>query len=106
MVDSGPDYSVAVVRPTRDEGGFCSWTQPDRGQKARLGFVPGKSPCHATLTETLRVIDAQALADVLGSLGLQQSGGAQHIAIDGKTMRASKYSNGRAGDVLSAFCGD
>jgi DDE_Tnp_1-associated len=51
-----------------------------RRQKARLGFVRGKSPCHATLTETLRVIDAQALADVLGSLGLQQSGGAQHIA--------------------------
>jgi hypothetical protein len=40
------------------------------------------------------IIDAQALADVLGSLGLQQSGGAQHIAIDGKTMRASKDSNG------------
>jgi hypothetical protein len=77
-----------------------------RRQKARLGFVRGKSPCHATLTETLRVIDAQALADVLGSLGLQQSGGAQHIAIDGKTMRASKDSNGRAEHVLSAFCGD
>src|SRR4029077_912432 len=77
-----------------------------RRQKARLGFVRGKSPCHATLTETLRVIDAQALADVLGSLGLQQSGGAQHIASDGKTMRASKDSNGRAEHVLSAFCGD
>jgi hypothetical protein len=77
-----------------------------RRQKARLGFVRGNSPCHATLTETLRVIDAQALADVLGSLGLQQSGGAQHIAIDGKTMRASKDSNGRAEHVLSAFCGD
>ena len=71
-----------------------------RRQKARLGFVRGKSPCHATLTETLTVIDAQALADVLGSLGLQPSGGAQHIAIDGKTMRASKDSNGRAEHVL------
>jgi len=40
-----------------------------RRQKARLGFVRGKSPCHATLTETLRAIDAQALADVLGSFG-------------------------------------
>ena len=77
-----------------------------RRQKAALGFVRGKSPCHATLTETLRVIDAQALADVLGSLGLEQGAGAQHIAIDGKTMRASKDSDGKAEHVLSAFCGD
>jgi hypothetical protein len=37
-------------------------------------------------------------------LGLQQSGGAQHIAIDSKPMRASKDTNGRAEHVLSAFC--
>ena len=37
-----------------------------RRQKAELGFIRGTTPCHATLTETLRVIDAQALADVLG----------------------------------------
>ena len=57
-----------------------------------------------TLTETLRVIDAQALADVLGALFLEEGGDARHIAIDGKTMRASKDSEGKAEHVLSAFC--
>jgi hypothetical protein len=41
-----------------------------RRQKAQLGFVRGTTRCHATLTETLRVIDARALADVLGALCL------------------------------------
>ena len=43
-----------------------------RRQKAALGFVRGTSPCHATLTETMRVIDAQALADVLDLLYLEE----------------------------------
>ena len=55
-------------------------------------------------SETLRVIDAQALADVLGALFLEEGGNARHIAIDGKTMRASKDSEGKAEHVLSAFC--
>lgn len=75
-----------------------------RRQKAALGFVRGTSPCHATLTETVRVIDAQALADVLGSLCLEEGASARHIAIDGKTMRASKDREGKAEHVLSAFC--
>jgi len=75
-----------------------------RRQKAALGFVRGTSPCHATLTETMRVIDAQALADVLGSLRLEEGASARHIAIDGKTMRASKDREGKAEHVLSAFC--
>jgi hypothetical protein len=74
-----------------------------RRQKAALGLVRGTSPCHATLTETMRVIDARALADVLGALGLEQGVSARHIAIDGKTMRASKDSVGKAEHVLSAF---
>ena len=75
-----------------------------RRQRAELGFIRGTTPCHATLTETLRVIDAQALADVLGALCLEGGGNARHIAIDGKTMRASKDSEGKAEHVLSAFC--
>ena len=45
-----------------------------RRQKAELGFLRGTPPCHATPTETLRVIDAQA--------------------IDGKMTRASKDKEG------------
>jgi hypothetical protein len=33
-----------------------------RRQKAQLGFVSGATPCHATLTETLRIIDARTAA--------------------------------------------
>lgn len=76
-----------------------------RRQKAQLGFVSGATPCHATLTETLRVIDACSLADALGSLYFEENGDARHIAIDGKTMRASKDGEGKAEHVLSAFCG-
>ena len=76
-----------------------------RRQKAQLGFVSGATPCHATLTETLRILDARALADGLGSLYFEENGDARHIAIDGKTMRASKDGEGKAEHVLSAFCG-
>lgn len=76
-----------------------------RRQMAQLGFIRGTTPCHATLTETLRVIDARALADILGTLYLEETGKAHHIAIDGKTMRASKDGAGKAEHVLSAFCG-
>ena len=44
------------------------------------------------------------MADVLGALFLKEGGNARHIAIDGKTMRASKDSEGKAEHVLSAFC--
>lgn len=94
-----PPTSIDRSRPGR------SPTDGGRRQKAELGFIRGTTPCHATLTETLRVIDAQALADVLGTLCLEEGGNARHIAIDGKTMRASKDSEGKAEHVLSAFCG-
>ena len=58
----------------------------------------------ANLLQHHSVIDAQALADVLGALFLEEGGNARHIAIDGKTMRASKDSEGKAEHVLSAFC--
>jgi len=75
-------------------------------QRSLLGFGRN-TPCHATLTETLRVIDPEALAQVLGSLGKDEVEGTPgHIAIDGKTMRASKDKDGRALHVVSAFCGE
>ena len=76
-----------------------------RRQRAQLGFPRDRTPCHATLTETLRILDPHALAEVLGALCLKTNGEARHIAIDGKTMRASKDGDGKAEHVLSAFCG-
>jgi len=74
-------------------------------QKRQLGFMRGHTPCHATLTETLRILDAQAVADILGAAVLADNSDDRHIAIDGKTLRASKDGDGRAEHVLSAFCG-
>lgn len=73
-------------------------------QRRQLGFRR-KMPCHATLTETIRAIDADALAAVLGRVGVVDDGGTpRHIALDGKTMRASKDGEGRAVHCVSAFC--
>ena len=76
-----------------------------RVQKRQLGFMRGYTPCHVTLTETLRILDAQAVADILGAVVLADTSDDRHIAIDGKTLRASKDGDGRAEHVLSAFCG-
>lgn len=76
-------------------------------QLQRLGFRQGRaSPCHATLTETLRILDPDALAAVFGRLEAapQAEDAIQQIAIDGKTLRGSKDTNGKAEHVLSAFC--
>jgi hypothetical protein len=73
-------------------------------QQRQLGFVRGKTPCHATLTETVRVLDPEALIAVLEGLAVVGSD-ERHIAIDGKSMRASKNEKGHAAHVLSAFCG-
>ena len=62
----------------------------NKRQRSALGFVTGKTPCHATLTETLRAIDGCALADALGTVCLVEGKDQRHIAIDGTTMRASK----------------
>ncbi|WP_419737770.1 ISAs1 family transposase [Ruegeria sp.] len=76
-------------------------------QLMRLGFRRGRaSPCHATLTETLRILDPATLAQAFGRLTAPaQDDEAHHqIAIDGKTLRGSKDAAGKAEHVLSGFC--
>ncbi len=69
-----------------------------------LGFRKGKTPCHGTLTETVRAIEASALAATLGRLKVDADADDGHVAIDGKTLRSSKDQDGKAVHVLSAFC--
>ena len=76
----------------------------NKRQRLALGFTKGVTPCHATLTETLRAIDGRALAQALGAVCFAEGEDQRHIAIDGKTMRASKDGDGHATHVLSAFC--
>lgn len=75
-------------------------------QCQELGFMRGTMPAHATLTETMRKIDGAELAAVLGTMALAGRDGknGQHIAFDGKTLRASKDADGKAVHCVSAFC--
>ena len=73
-------------------------------QRRALGFMKGATPCHATLTETLRAIDGRAMAQALGSACFAEDEDERHIAIDGKTMRAGKDGHAHATQVLAAFC--
>jgi DDE_Tnp_1-associated/Transposase DDE domain len=74
-------------------------------QRLQLGFRRHKMPCHSTLTETMRAVDADGLAELLGRAIVRDEAAAvaRHIAIDGKTLRGSKDQNGDAEHCLSAF---
>ena len=75
-------------------------------QRSQLGFVNGRTPCHPTLTETVRILDPDDLIQVLLSIakGSNDNGrDDRHISIDGKTMRATKNEKGNAAHVLSPF---
>lgn len=80
-----------------------------RNERAKLGIF-GRTPCHATLTETRRVIDSVAFAHVLGSglapVAANEEARQQHVAINGKTTRASKNSDRQAVHIVAAFCTD
>jgi hypothetical protein len=73
-------------------------------QRLQLGFGRHKMPCHSTLTETMRAVDADGLAELLGrAIVRDEAAAARHIAIDGKTLRGSKDESGDAEHCLSAF---
>jgi predicted transposase YbfD/YdcC len=72
-----------------------------------LGFQRNRRPCHSTLTETIRLLDPDELQRVLGALCVPTaSATGRHIAIDGKTMCATKTETGSTTHVVSAFCRD
>ena len=82
-----------------------------RRQLNLLGFRRNlSSPCHATFTETLRILDPDALAEAFSQFTTDQQECAEseaahrQLSIDGKTLRGSKDAGGNAEHVLSAFC--
>ena len=82
-----------------------------RKQLTRLGFRRDRcSPCHATFTETLRILDPDALAEAFSQFTANQQDCEgdemmrRQLSIDGKTLRGSKDADGNAEHVLSAFC--
>ncbi|MFV0386629.1 transposase family protein, partial [Paracoccus sp. (in: a-proteobacteria)] len=90
----GRDYplwsilALIVVSLVSGRKGMKAAFEPGRSLDSRQRAAPGftaTTPCHATLTQTLRMIDPQALAGVLGSLVLDEGREGRHIAIDGKS---------------------
>lgn len=82
-----------------------------RKQLTRLGFRRDRSsPCHATFTQTLRLLDPDALAEAFSQFTTGREGCEgnetmrRQLSIDGKTLRGSKDADGKAEHVLSAFC--
>jgi hypothetical protein len=81
-----------------------------RRQLNMLGFRRYlASPCHATFTELLRVLDPDALAKAFSQFTTEQQDCEgdeailRQLSIDGKTLRGSKDADGKAEHVLSAF---
>ena len=76
-------------------------------QKARLGFHRGTTPCHAPPTETLRLLDGRALADILGALPLADRGKAEHVlpAFCGglQTVLGHEASRGKGPEIPDAL---
>ena len=71
-----------------------------------LGFGY-RVPCHSTLTELVRDLDADVLAEMFGRVRLATAkGDARHLAMDGKTMRGSKDEQGKAMHCVSVFCAE
>jgi hypothetical protein len=74
-----------------------------REQRRSLGFGY-HTPCLSTLTETMQLVDADVLSVALGQAVLLDGTVSRHIAIDGKTMCASKNGESKATHCVSAFC--
>lgn len=74
-------------------------------QLLRLGFTGGTAPCYSTVTETIRMIDADELrlvfATAVRGFGFEDE---EAIAVDGKALRGSADEEHRAVKLLSAFC--
>jgi hypothetical protein len=68
---------------------------------AAFGIGHGRAPCHATYHYVFRSIAAADLERALR--GSVPSGGAGHVAIDGKRLRGSQSENSPGIHVLQAF---
>jgi DDE_Tnp_1-associated/Transposase DDE domain len=56
---------------------------------ATLGFTHPRTPCKSTLSEVLRQVDAHQLELRLRAWAQGQTGGDDHLALDGKTLRGT-----------------
>ena len=94
---------AAMLAGANDLIAIFRWGRRLKPEALRLfGIETGKAPCHATYHYFFQSLDADALSRTLGTFALEQ-GRAEHIAIDGKTLKGSRRLDDKAVHVLSAF---
>ena len=86
----------------------AKWARSEPDLVQALGFTHEKSPCSATMCNVLRILDADAVEKTFTNWvkGVCKSrsdlaGSLDAVAIDGKTMRASKKSGAAISHLLS-----
>jgi hypothetical protein len=67
-----------------------------------FGIESGKAPCHATYHYFFQALDADGLSRTPGRFACGDSE-AQHLALDGKTLKGSRRLDAKAVHILSAF---
>ena len=96
----------AVVSGCSSLGAIAEWIAEvaKRGLLAEFGIERGR-PCHATLHYVFSSLNVQSLERALASWltgeGLVEG---DHIAIDGKTLRGSRFAEYSAAHLLAAYC--
>ena len=103
MVDFGADRGVAFVWTTRNVGSVSFGAQPEQTPAPGARLHKGRDALSCDAHRNPARIDGRALAQALGAVCFAEGEDQRHIAIDGKTMRASKDGDGHATHVLSAF---
>jgi hypothetical protein len=94
----------AVISGCSSLGAIADWIAEvaKRGLLEQFGIERGR-PCHATLHYVFTSLNVRSLERALASW---VAGGseADHIAIDGKTLRGSKFADYSAAHLLAAYC--
>lgn len=75
-----------------------------KGQLARLGIDRPKSPCHATYHNVFKALDAAAMEKALAEWVKDALPAGAAVAMDGKTLRGSRYAEYPAVHLLCAYC--
>ena len=97
---------AAMLAGANDLIAIFRWGRRLKPEALRLfGIESGKAPCHATYHYFFQALDADGLSRTLGTFA-RGEGHANHIAIDGKTLKGSRRLDAKAVHVLSAFATD
>ena len=96
---------TAMLCGRKTQAGICRWAKGLTLEELRhIGIRENRTPCPATWCMFFQSLDAHALECCLGEWvrdGRDSHLG--HIAVDGKCLRGSRDSNGKASYLLSAF---